>query len=65
MTDSASHNLNVINQLVEELGAESVPSTLVCNVHPLMILDDVFWEKFFFAMEGLYQHRHYEKGTAA
>ena len=42
MTDSASHNLNMINQVIEELGAESVPSTLLCNVHPLMILDDVF-----------------------
>ena len=34
MTDSTSHNLNVINQVAEELGAESVPSTLLCNVHP-------------------------------
>ena len=31
MTDSASHNLNVINQVVEELGAESVPSTKVSD----------------------------------
>ena len=37
MTDSTSHNLNVINQVAEELEAESVPSTLLCNVHPLMM----------------------------
>ena len=30
MTDS-THNQNVINQVVEELGAESVPSTKVSN----------------------------------
>ena len=38
MTDSTSHNLNVINQVAEELGAESVPSTLLCNAHPLMMM---------------------------
>ena len=37
MTDSTSHNLNVINQVAEELGTESVPSTLLCNAHPLMM----------------------------
>ena len=31
MTDSTSHNQNVINQVVEELGAESVPSTKDSN----------------------------------
>ena len=37
MTDSTLHNLNVINQVAEELGAESVPFTLPCKVHPLMM----------------------------
>ena len=35
ITDSTPHNLNVISQAAEELGAESVPSTLLCNAHPL------------------------------
>ena len=37
MTDSTSHNLNVISQVAEELQAESFPSTLLCNVHPLIM----------------------------
>ena len=37
MTDSTSHNLNVMNQVAEELGAESDPSTLLGNAHPLMM----------------------------
>ena len=35
MTDSTSHNLNVLDLVAEVLRAESVPSTLLCNVHPL------------------------------
>ena len=37
MTDSTSHNLNVIEQVCEELEVEDVPNTLLCNVHPLML----------------------------
>ena len=36
ISDSTSLNLNVIDQVAEELGAEGVPSTLSCNVHPLL-----------------------------
>ena len=37
MTDSTSHNLNVIEMVCEELEVESVPKTLLCNAHPLML----------------------------
>ena len=40
MTDSTSRNLDVINQVAEELGAESVPSALLCDVHPLMMFKE-------------------------
>ena len=36
MTDSTSHNLEVIENVCERFGAE-VPKTLLCNVHPLMM----------------------------
>ena len=37
MTDSTSHNLGVIEQVCEDLDSESVPQSLVCNIHPLMM----------------------------
>ena len=37
MIDSTPHNLNVMNQVAEKLGAKSVPSRLLCNAHPLMM----------------------------
>ena len=37
MTDSTSHNLEVMDLVSEELGIEYVPKTLLCNVHPLMM----------------------------
>ena len=37
MTDSTSHNLNVIEKVCEDLNVEDVPDTLLCNVHPLML----------------------------
>ena len=40
MTDSTSHNLDVINQVAEELGAESVPSAILCDAHPLMMFKE-------------------------
>ena len=38
MTDSTAHNLGVIQEVGTELGAESSPLSLVCNVHPLMMM---------------------------
>ena len=38
MTDSTAHNLGVIEDVCEELGIEDVPDSLVCQVHPLMML---------------------------
>ena len=37
MTDSTSHNLEVIEEVCEELEVDSVPATLLCNIHPLMM----------------------------
>ena len=37
MTDSTSHNLNVIEMVCEELAVEYVPKTLLCNAHPLIL----------------------------
>ena len=38
MTDSTSHNLDVIEMVCEEKESEYVPSSLVCNIHPLMMM---------------------------
>ena len=50
MTDSKSHNLHVIESVAEDLGVESVPKTLLCNAHPLMLFqnktDDVSFQIF-------------------
>ena len=37
MSDSTSHNLKVIEKVCEDLEVEDVPSTILCNVHPLMM----------------------------
>ena len=37
MTDSTSHNLNVIKTVCKDLAVEDTPAILVCNVHPLML----------------------------
>lgn len=37
MTDSTSHNLEVIEAVCDELDVDNVPSTLLCNIHPLMM----------------------------
>ena len=37
MTDSTSHNLEVVGMVGEELQVEHIPKTLLCNVHPLMM----------------------------
>ena len=38
MTDRTAHNLGVIQEVGTELGAESSPLSLVCNVHLLMMM---------------------------
>ena len=38
MTDSTSHNVGVIEMVCEEVQSEYVPSFLVCNIHPLMMM---------------------------
>ena len=38
MTDSTSHNLGIIEMVWEEVESEYVPSSLVCNIHPLMMM---------------------------
>ena len=38
MTDSTSHNLGVIEMVCEEVEIEYIPSSLVCNTHPLMMM---------------------------
>ena len=37
MNDSTSHNLGVIEDVCAELQTDSVPDSLVCHVHPMMI----------------------------
>ena len=37
ITDAKAHNVGVINRVCEELECDDVPSSLVCNVHPLMM----------------------------
>lgn len=37
MTDSTSHNLEVIENVCKELEVEETPGTLLCNIHLLMM----------------------------
>ena len=37
MTDSTAHNLGIIQDFCAECETESVPDTLICNAHPMMI----------------------------
>ena len=37
ITDSTSHNLGVIEEVCTELEADSVPDSLVCHVHLMMV----------------------------
>ena len=38
MTDSTLHDLGVIEMVCGEVQSEYAPSSLVCNIHPLMIM---------------------------
>ena len=46
MTDSTSHSLGVIEMVCEEIESEYVPSSLVCNIHPLMMMQRKVKELF-------------------
>ena len=46
MTDSTSHNLGVIEMVCEEVESEYVPSSLVCNIHPLMMMERKVKQRF-------------------
>ena len=37
MTDSTAHNMGVIDEVCSDLGSDTKPTSLVCNVHPLMM----------------------------
>ena len=37
MTASTSHNITVVKQVCENLNCEKIPSSLVCDYHPLMM----------------------------
>ena len=48
MTDSTSHNLGVIEEVCAELQSDSVPDSLVCHVHPMMMFQTKIkaaWQK--------------------
>ena len=36
--DSTAHNLKVIDKVCQDLDVSDVPPTLLCNVHPLMMM---------------------------
>ena len=55
MTDSTAHNLGVIEQVCEELEVETIPDSLVCHVHPMMM----FQRK----VKGVWQEIHDAFGT--
>ena len=37
ITDSAAHNLGVIEEVCKELNVEDIPDSLVCHIHPMMM----------------------------
>ena len=55
MTDSTSHNLGIIEMVCEEVESEYVPSSLVCNIHPLMMMQR--------KVKQLFQVIHYKIGN--
>ena len=55
MTDSTSHNLGIIEMVWEEVESEYVPSSLVCNIHPLMMMQR--------KVKQLFQVIHYKIGN--
>ena len=55
MTDSTSHNLGIIEMVWEEVESEYVLSSLVCNIHPLMMMQR--------KVKQLFQVIHYKIGN--
>ena len=46
MTDSTAHNLGVMDQVCDELKVDSKPSSLLCHVHPLLMMQRKIVETF-------------------
>lgn len=40
MTDSTAHNLGVIEKVCQDMEVTNIPSTLLCNIHPLMMFQN-------------------------
>ena len=38
VTDSTSHNIGVIEEVAKELDVQSIPDSLVCNLHPTLMM---------------------------
>ena len=54
-TDRTAYNLGVIHDVCAELEMESVPDSLICNVHPMTM----FWRK----VKQVWQEIHDAFGT--
>ena len=37
MTDSTAHNIDVIQDVCDELETDSIPDSLICHIHPMMM----------------------------
>ena len=37
MTDSTAHNIGVIQDVCDELETDSIPDSLICHIHPMMM----------------------------
>ena len=37
MTDSTAHNMKIMEQVSKDLDIEETPTTVICNIHPLMM----------------------------
>ena len=57
ITDSTAHNLGVIKDVCEDLNIDSVPGSLVCHIHPMMMFQRV--------VKSLFQEIHDALGTNA
>lgn len=46
MTDSAAHNIGIMQKVTEEFECNEIPSTIICNIHPLMMYQGKMKEIF-------------------
>ena len=37
MTDSTAHNIGVVQDVCDELETDSIPDSLFCHIHPMMM----------------------------